>query len=596
MTDKTILAVGAAGQFAGLAVAALSERHARVRGLVRNAEQGKKAQRLGAAEVIIGDVRDARSVDAALAGVDAVFYIAPAFLPDEAEVGKRFVDAVKRSGARRIVFSSVIHPMLAQLANHAAKAPVEAAILDSGLEYTFLHPTLYFQNFATAWPKVVADGVLAEPWSSETRFSRVDYRDVAEVAAIALLEERLLHGTFELCAEGTLNRHEVAALIAEVIGRDVRADRLDPDTLGKEAEALRPMFAYYDQHGLVGSSLTLRSILGRAPRTLRAYFEELAREEIRHALSDNDRRSVAAMRAAVAPLKGTMSGPDARAPFDDVMEHTPDAPGVRYETSTLNGIPGIWCAPDGSDRKAAILYLHGGAYVLGSARPYRHFAGQIADRSNAAVFIAQYRLAPEHPFPAALDDAKAAYRGLVESGARMIAIVGDSAGGGLALTLLSVLASESVAPVAAVVMSPWTDFALTGDSLEARADEDPLLTKEMLSKAAGSYLRGHDPRDPLASPLYGDLAGRPPIQLHIGTSEILLDDARRYAERARSAGVEVSLHIWEGMTHVFASSVGTLEAAEKALTLMGSFIGAKLGTRPLPTGQIALPGVNASQR
>src|SRR3954468_3855668 len=132
MTSKTILAVGAAGQFAGLAVAALSRREARVRGLVRNAEQGKEAQRLGAAEVIIGDLLDAQSVDTALAGIDAVFYIAPAFLPDEAGIGERFVDAVRRSGARRIVFSSVIHPVLAELPNHAAKAPVEAAILDSG--------------------------------------------------------------------------------------------------------------------------------------------------------------------------------------------------------------------------------------------------------------------------------------------------------------------------------------------------------------------------------------------------------------------------------------------------------------------------------
>jgi hypothetical protein len=150
MTRKTILAVGAAGQFAGLAVTALSGLGARVRGFVRDAQQGNEAQRLGAAEVVIGDLRDLRSVDAALAGVDAVFYIAPAFLPDEAEVGKRFVDAVVRSGARRIVFSSVIHPVLAELVNHAAKAPVEAAILDSGLEYALLHPALYFQNYARA--------------------------------------------------------------------------------------------------------------------------------------------------------------------------------------------------------------------------------------------------------------------------------------------------------------------------------------------------------------------------------------------------------------------------------------------------------------
>jgi uncharacterized protein YbjT (DUF2867 family) len=278
MTRKTILAVGAAGQFAGLAVTALSQLGARVRGFVRNAQQGNEAQRLGAAEVVIGDLGDLRSVDAALAGVDAVFYIAPAFLPDEAEVGRRFVEAVERSGARRIVFSSVIHPVLAELANHAAKAPVEAAILDSGLEYTFLHPALYFQNYARVWPTVVESGVLSEPWSAETRFSRVDYRDVADVAAFALLEDRLLHGTFELCADGEFSREDVAELIAEITGREIRAHRTDPDTLGEAANAMRPMFAHYDHHGLVGSSLTLRAILGREPRTLRAYFEELARK------------------------------------------------------------------------------------------------------------------------------------------------------------------------------------------------------------------------------------------------------------------------------------------------------------------------------
>jgi len=281
MTPKTILAVGAAGQFAGLAVTALSQRGARVRGFVRSAEQGNEAQRLGAAEVVMGDLRDLPSLDAALAGVDAVFYIAPAFLPDEAEVGKHFVEAVTRSGAHRIVFSSVIHPVLAELANHAAKAPVEAAILDSGLEYTLLHPTLYFQNYARAWPTVVESGVLAEPWSAESRFSRVDYRDVADVAAIALLEDRLLCGTFELCADGWLNRHDVAALIGEVLSRPITPHRIDPDSLPAPAQAMRPMFDHYDRVGLRGNALTLAAILGREPRTLRAYFEELASQPSR---------------------------------------------------------------------------------------------------------------------------------------------------------------------------------------------------------------------------------------------------------------------------------------------------------------------------
>jgi len=154
--------------------------------------------------------------------------------------------------------------------------------------------------------------------------------------------------------------------------------------------------------------------------------------EVRHPLSEKDGQAVAAMRKEGLPFNGKMSDPSARPPFDEVMEHTPDARGVTYEKRAVGGVPGISCTPQGARAGAAILYLHGGAYVLGSANAYRHFAGQIAARAKTTVFIAEYRLAPEHRFPAALDDAKAAYRGLVEGGARKIAIVGDSAGGGLA--------------------------------------------------------------------------------------------------------------------------------------------------------------------
>jgi uncharacterized protein YbjT (DUF2867 family) len=166
--------------------------------------------------------------------------------------------------------------VLSRLENHAAKGPVEEAVLTSNLEYTLLHPAVFFQNYAASWGRTLDTGVLAEPWSSETRFSRVDYRDVAEVAAIALAEERLLYGTFELCAPGMLNRHEVAALIGDVIGRPIRAERSDPARLGEETRAMRPMFEHYDHHGLLGNPLTLQAILGREPRTLRAYLEQLA--------------------------------------------------------------------------------------------------------------------------------------------------------------------------------------------------------------------------------------------------------------------------------------------------------------------------------
>ncbi len=278
-STATILAVGAAGKFAGLVVPALADRGVKVRGLVRDGSQGAAVQKLGATEIAIGDLRDGASLDAALKGVDAVFYMAPAFLPDEAKIGKGMVASAERAGVRRFVFSSVIHPILSALGNHAQKAPVEEAVLTSCMEYTFLHPTVFFQNFTEAWPKIVETGVLAEPWSVDTRFSRVDYRDVAEVAAIALTEDRLLNGTFELCAEGWLNRKDVAAVIGEVIGRPIKAERIDPKMAaagaGPGAPALTKMFDWYDKRGLMGSDLTLRAILGREPRTLRTFFEEL---------------------------------------------------------------------------------------------------------------------------------------------------------------------------------------------------------------------------------------------------------------------------------------------------------------------------------
>lgn len=304
--------------------------------------------------------------------------------------------------------------------------------------------------------------------------------------------------------------------------------------------------------------------------------------EVLHPQIAEDRTVMATMRAQVEPFKGTMTGPEAREAYDAIMEQTPDAPGVTYEQGAVGGVPGIWCRPQTAAPEAVILYLHGGAYVLGSAHAYRHLAGQIAMRANTATFVPDYRLAPEDPFPAAVDDAMAAYRGLVAAGARMIAIAGDSAGGGLALAVLAItraeaLAGKGVGPRAAVAFSPWTDLALTGRSMEERADDDPILTPAMLATTAASYLQGHDSRDPLASPLNGGLADLPPIQIHVGTSEILLDDARRYVERARREGGDATAHIWEGMPHVFPASVGTLDAAERALETVAAFLQEKLG-------------------
>ena len=283
---------------------------------------------------------------------------------------------------------------------------------------------------------------------------------------------------------------------------------------------------------------------------------------INHSLNPKDSESVAKMRTFAAMRKGGFD----RASYDQLVERTPNAPDVAYEEGKVGGVAGWWCLPKGLDKSAVILYLHGGAYILGSAKAYRNFAGQIASHAGVAAFVVDYRLAPEHTFPAAVDDSLAAFQGLSHDFVN-IAVVGDSAGGGLALALAeSKLAKR---PAAAVVLSPMTDLALTGETVTSRAGADFVLNKFALAAAASSYLGPSDVKNPRASPLYGDLTGLPPISIHVGEDEILLDDSRRFAERA---GGDITLHIWEGMPHVFPQNVGVLVAAEEALVDTGSFI------------------------
>ncbi len=290
-----------------------------------------------------------------------------------------------------------------------------------------------------------------------------------------------------------------------------------------------------------------------------------------HELSAADAPVVAAAREYLAPMKGQLKSPDARAAFDAIMDQVPEAQGVTYERATVGGIDGVWARPENAGSETAILHLHGGAYILGSAWAYRRFAGQIAARARANAFVADYRLAPEHRFPAALDDALAAYRGLLAMGKERVALVGDSAGGGLALALMGALAAEK-SPSGAVVLSPWGDLTLTGESMTERADADPMVTRDMLATTGALYLAGADPTDPRASPALGPYAATTPVQLHVGEDEVLLDDARRYAAGVAAAGGRAELHVWAGMAHVFPSNVESLEAAASALALMGEFL------------------------
>jgi len=295
-----------------------------------------------------------------------------------------------------------------------------------------------------------------------------------------------------------------------------------------------------------------------------------------HPLSEEDSAAVAALRSVVAPMKGKFEGTAGRGPFNDIMERVAVPEGVTFEAATVGGISGWWAKPAKARKEAAIIHVHGGWFNWGTAQAFRNFAGRIASSAGADAFIPDYRLAPEHPFPAAVRDLEECYRGLVDKGTTKITLTGDSAGGNLALVLLSIASAQAseggVAPAGAVVFSPITDLALTSESFDTRAEADPYFTKSQAAGLVRSYLGETDPKNPLASPLYGDLSGLPPIRVHVGDDEVLLDDSRRYVERAVEAGVDAKLDVWMGMPHGFVNDVGRFNAATQALSAIGAFL------------------------
>ncbi|WP_086995647.1 NmrA/HSCARG family protein [Rhizobium sullae] len=282
-TGPTILVIGATGKFARLVVPELARRKAVVRALVRKPSQGDGALAAGATELAIGDLRNADSLISAMVGVDGVFHIGPAFSPDEAAMGVALVEAAERGGARKFVFSSVIQPTNTRLKNHASKVPVEDALYSSSLEYTILHPANFMQNIGLAWPGVVESGRFSEPFPNEAKVARVDYRDVAEVAAIALTSELLAYATLELCT-GMFNRNEIASIMSEELGRTIQAceSSFSQWAAGarlpygdRELQLLADVHEHYSKYGLGGNSLSLAAALGREPRSLRQYIREL---------------------------------------------------------------------------------------------------------------------------------------------------------------------------------------------------------------------------------------------------------------------------------------------------------------------------------
>ncbi len=290
---------------------------------------------------------------------------------------------------------------------------------------------------------------------------------------------------------------------------------------------------------------------------------------VQHPLTAQDQAEMDAMRVIVEPNKGKLQGTAARVPFDSIMEHVSAPVGIAYEADQIGGVSGWWCRPEGARPGEAVMHIHGGWFHWGSAQAFRHLAGHIAISAGVPVFLPDYRLAPEHPSPAAAEDIRACYAGLIERGFAKIAVTGDSAGGNLALELLVHLGIGSAALVGGVALSPVTDLTLSGDSWSTRARDDPYFTKPQVAELVRSYLNGHSPEDPLASPLFADLKGLAPIRVHVGTAEVLLDDSVRFVERATAAGVDARLDVWEGMAHGHMGAVGRLAASAETLQLIG---------------------------
>ncbi|MFD4880551.1 alpha/beta hydrolase [Streptomyces sp. NPDC058420] len=262
--------------------------------------------------------------------------------------------------------------------------------------------------------------------------------------------------------------------------------------------------------------------------------------------------------------------------FDEMLGSAPLADDVRTRSTELGSVPAVEvgagaAAPTG----VTVLYFHGGAYAIGSAAASVGLVSEIARRTAATALSVDYRLAPEHPFPAAVDDALTAYRALLDRGARAdsVAVTGESAGGGLALALLLAIRDAGLPqPSSATVLSPWTDLTQSGATMASRAEADPALTPEALKIRAADYLAGADPRTALASPLFADLRGLPPLLIQAGGREILLDDALRLAARAARADVPVTLQTFPGAPHVFQGFAPLVDEAARALDHVAAFI------------------------
>jgi acetyl esterase/lipase len=248
---------------------------------------------------------------------------------------------------------------------------------------------------------------------------------------------------------------------------------------------------------------------------------------------------------------------------------------VSFESVDAGGVPAEWAIAAGASGDRAVLYFHGGGYVMGSIVTHRGLVAGISQASGARVLSVDYRLAPENRYPAAVEDGVACYRFLLEQGLApaSIAIAGDSAGGGLTMaTLLALREAGDPLPAAGVCISPWVDLTQSGETIETKAEEDPMVSGELLQQMADAYVEDSDARAATASPCFADLAGLPPLLIQVGTAETLLDDSRRLADRAKSSGVDVVLEEWDEMIHVWHAFAPLLPEGRQAILRIGEYL------------------------
>ena len=283
----------------------------------------------------------------------------------------------------------------------------------------------------------------------------------------------------------------------------------------------------------------------------------------------------ATMRQTPLDLSGDLG--NLRSGFEEAMRYVPVPDDVRRVDVDLGGVGAVQVSIDGASSSNVILYFHGGVYVIGSAAASVPLVADLSRRTNAKVVTVDYRLAPENPYPAAVEDARSAYQGLLSQGveASNIALAGESAGGGLAVALLLAIRDGDLPmPSSAFLMSPYTDLTLSGSTIHDKEDVDPLFTAEVLRMRVDAYVAGADPSDPLISPVFADLRGLPPLLIQGGSHEILLSDATRLAAKAAEDDVAVELEVTPGVPHVFQGYAAFLDEGDAALNRAAAFLNA----------------------